>query len=234
MAVDSSTAAGQTSWYSQTSGVETVEDRTKLMKDDFLKLLVTQLQNQDPLNPADNQEFAAQLAQFSSLEQLTEMNKSLGATLESNRQIGMFVNNSVASSFIGRDVRAVGNVITLDGESDVTISYHQETVSSETRANIYDANGTLVRSMVIGPRPAGYTELPWDGKDSEGNMRSAGLYYFEVTAIDYEGQSVETVPFTGGRVTGVRYVDNRAILLLGDKQVALENVFDVLDAEKKE
>ena len=71
-------------WASQASGVDSIQNRTQLMKDDFLKLLVTQLQNQDPLNPASNQEFAAQLAQFSSLEQLMEMNKALDANLEMN------------------------------------------------------------------------------------------------------------------------------------------------------
>lgn len=229
MAVENTTSTGQTPWYKQTSGVESVQDRTKLMKDDFLKLLVTQLQNQDPLNPADNQEFAAQLAQFSSLEQLTEMNDSMSATLESNKLIGELINNNVAANFLGKDVNAIGNQFTFDGDNEVTIGYNQKTVSVETTVGIYDTTGALVRTLDLGPKPSGAVDAAWDGKDNDGNLRRPGTYYFTVEAFDTEGAKIDTIPYMSGRVTGVRYVDNVPTLLLGERQVSLENVFDVLE-----
>lgn len=217
------------SWAQTESGVKDIEEQATTSKDDFLKLLVTQLQNQDPLNPADNQEFSAQLAQFSSLEQLTEMNETLSSNLSSTKQLGQLINNSVAAGFIGKDIRAVGNQVFYDGENDATLQFHLEAASSETTVHVYDSTGEEILSLDLGGRPAGQTDLNWDGVDSEGNQRSSGIFYFEVEATDSEGEALNTTTFMTGQVTGVRYVDNQAYLLMGEKQVALENVFDVLD-----
>ena len=108
MAVESTNNITSPAWASQESGVSNVENRAQLLKDDFLKLLVTQLQNQDPLNPASNQEFASQLAEFSSLEQLTQMNESLESNLDSDLLLAQSLNNSTATGFIGHEVHATG------------------------------------------------------------------------------------------------------------------------------
>ncbi len=227
----SETQTSLPAWAQTESGIKDIEEQATTSKDDFLKLLVTQLQNQDPMNPADNQEFSAQLAQFSSLEQLTEMNKTLGDNLSSTKQLGQLINNSVAAGFIGKDIRAVGNQIYFDGESDATLQFHLEAPSSETTVHIYDSTGEEILSMALGGRPAGETDLNWDGVDSEGNQRSSGVFYFEVEATDSEGESLGATTFMTGQVTGVRYLDNKAYLLMGEKQVSLENVFDVLEPD---
>lgn len=86
-------------------------------KDDFLRLLVTQLGNQDPLNPMDGQEFAAQLAQFSSVEQLLNISDVLAQNGEMNGLLAQSINSGVASGLIGKTVQASGNAISWDGEN---------------------------------------------------------------------------------------------------------------------
>ncbi|MGA9120044.1 MAG: flagellar hook capping FlgD N-terminal domain-containing protein, partial [Bacteroidota bacterium] len=92
-----------------TSPVQTATASNQLGKDDFLKLLVTQLQNQDPLNPLQGTEFVAQLAQFSSLEQLTNINSSLEQNIQSNQLMTQSIGNSLAATLVGKDVRASSN-----------------------------------------------------------------------------------------------------------------------------
>jgi len=199
-----------------------------MLKDDFLKLLVVQLQNQDPLNPASNQEFASQLAQFSSLEQLMGMNKALGENLEINAFIANSLNNSIATTFIGKEVHAVGNQVHLSEEGDLEIRFNQERASAETLVNIYNSAGTMVRSLDLGAIPGGGVGVEWDGKDESGERLPEGSYYVEVLASDYDSNRIATVTFMTGLVTGVRYFDNRAILLVGEEEVALENIIEVV------
>ncbi len=215
-------------WASQASGVDSIQNRAQLLKDDFLKLLVVQLQNQDPLNPASNQEFASQLAQFSSLEQLMGMNKALGENLEINGFIASSLNNSIATTFIGKEVHAVGNQVHLSEEGDLEIRFNQERASAETLVNIYNSAGTMVRSLDLGAMPGGGVGVGWDGKDESGERLPEGSYYVEVLASDYDSNRIATVTFMMGLVTGVRYFDNRAILLVGEEEVALENIIEVV------
>lgn len=227
--VDSATnAASLPAFATQTSGVDSVENRATLLKDDFLKLLITQLQNQDPMNPASNQEFAAQLAQFSSLEQLQQMNSTLGTNLTMNGVIAGSINNNTAANFIGKLVTAVGDQVHLEDSGDVEIRFSQTQASAKTVMNIYDANGTLVRSMDMGAMQSGGVIVGWDGKDAQGNRLPAGTYNMDVQAADVDGNAIDTLTFMTGEVTGVRYVDNKATLLLGDQEVPLENVIEVL------
>jgi flagellar basal-body rod modification protein FlgD len=216
-------------WAAEKSGMGTITNRATLLKDDFLKLLVAQLQNQDPMNPASNQEFASQLAQFSSLEQLQQMNTSLADNLNSSNQIGQFISNSVAASFIGKDVRAVGDQVHLGASGDTLIRFSQDTTSTDTIVHIYDSSGTEVRTLDLGANPAGGLDVGWDSKDSLGNRLPEGTYSFKIEAVDASGEAVKTVSFMIGSVTGVRYVDNKASLLLGEEEVPLENVFDVIE-----
>jgi flagellar basal-body rod modification protein FlgD len=222
------TTNDMSAWASQASGVSSLQNRNQLLKDDFLKLLVAQLQNQDPLNPASNQEFASQLAQFSSLEQLMEMNNSLGDNLEMNGFIASSVNNSIASTFIGKEVHAVGNQVHLYEDGDPEIRFNQESTSADTLVKIYDSAGTLVRTIDLGACPGGGTVTEWDGKDANGNRLTEGTYYTEVLASDYDGNRISTVTFMMGRVTGVRYFDNIARLLIGEEEVTLDNVIEVV------
>jgi flagellar basal-body rod modification protein FlgD len=222
------------SWFTQESGAEELKDRSALNKDDFLMLLVEQLQNQDPLEPASNQEFASQLAQYSSLEQLTEMNNSLKSNTGSLLGLSQSIVNDVATGFIGKDVRAVGNTLTIEEGRDTSIRFQQDGASADTTVKIYNATtGAWVHTLELGARPAGSLELVWDGKNQEGAQLPDGYYFYEVSATNYDGYQVDTTSFIFDSVTGVRYDNGTAKLLLGEQEVDIEYVFDVVERQSE-
>ena len=216
-------------WAGQQSGVDGVENQATLLKDDFLKLMVAQLKNQDPLNPSSNQEFAAQLAQFSSLEQMTQMNKSLEAGLTNDLQLNQSLNNSTATRFIGREVHATGNIINMEQGNPVNLRFYQDGVSADTLIDIYNAQGSLVRTIELMNVQSGGIVAEWDGKDFEGNQLSSGSYYFDTTATDVSGNQVGVTQYMTGKVTGVRYSENKVSLLVDGNEVPLENVIEVVE-----
>jgi len=219
-------------FFARESGAESIQDRNTLAKDDFLKLLVAQLRNQDPMNPASNQEFAAQLAQFSSLEQLQQMNSFLQESVESNKLLGKVINNDVAVSYIGKDIRAVGNRLHLVEGEDVTIRFTQERASAGTKIKIYDAiTGNWVHTLDLGASPAGGLDVVWNGKNAGGEQMPEGFYSFQVEAGDYEGNQIDTLGFMFGSVTGVRYINGEAHLLLGEEEVSLADIIDVIERQ---
>ena len=164
-----------------------------LGKDDFLTLLVTQLQHQDPLNPQDSTEFTAQLAQFSSLEQLGNVNDNL----EYLKLAMSSANNTEAVSLIGKQIIAAGNSIQLDDGAGVACNFELAGDTSAVAVNIYDTNGNFIRAFEGGALNAGAHALEWDGKDSEGKSVPDGAYTFEVLAVDYNNQMVNATTGLG-------------------------------------
>jgi flagellar basal-body rod modification protein FlgD len=152
-----------------------------LGKDDFLTLLVAQLQHQDPLNPQDSTEFTAQLAQFSSLEQLGNVNDNL----EYLKLATAAANNTEAVSLIGKQIIAAGNAIQREDGAAVACNFELAAEASAVAVNIYDPNGNFIRTFEGGALSAGAQALEWDGKDSQGHSVPDGVYSFEVLAVDY-------------------------------------------------
>ncbi len=200
-----------------------------LGKDDFLNLLVAQLKNQDPLNPADSTEFTAQLAQFSSLEQLSNINENL----EYLQGFQNSINNSQAVSFIGKDVKVNGNSIMLnDGISDA-INFELEEDACEVYVNIYDDTGGFVNVIEGGPLSAGEQTINWDGNDKNGNRVFDGKYNFEVLATDADGNMINTKTYITGRVTAVVYKNGISYLVAGDQEVPVGDVIRIAEAKEE-
>jgi len=228
MAIGSTDNVTKPGWANRESGVNDVENRAQLLKDDFLKLLVTQLQNQDPLNPASNQEFASQLAEFSSLEQLTQMNESLESNLDSDLLLAQSLNNSTATGFIGHEVHATGNSVEMEKGEGALLRFFQDHTSQQTTIDIYNQQGSLVNTLDLGDISSGSSIIEWDGTDFDGNELSSGTYYFDVTATAADGNDIAVTTFMVGQVTGVRYMDNQAFLLVGEQEVPLANVIEIV------
>lgn len=167
----------------------------------FLELMITQMENQSPLDPQDNTQFISQLAQFSSVESLDKLNKNFDA-FSSN-----FVANQAlqASTLVGRSVTVPTDTTALEHGGVVNLSADIPASSSNVNVNIYSENGELVDSIPLGAQRAGSLVLRWDGMSAEQDGElidwksaheegvTAGNYTFEVTAsIDGEDTAIDT------------------------------------------
>lgn len=200
-----------------------------LERADFMKLFITQLQYQDPLEPMDSYEMASQLAQFSNMEATMKMSDNMEKLLEYQTS----QNNLQLLSLIGKDVQAFGNqMAVVDGAVSAT-EFTLTDAAEICVVNIYDAAGHLVRSIDAGPLASGPHELAWDGKDSAENQAEEGVYYYEIDALNALGQEVEIDYRTSGRVTGLQYDSGQAILTVDNYiSIYVGDVATVIDGNQ--
>ena len=150
----------------------------ELGKNEFLNLLVAQLNNQNPLEPQGNGEFIAQLAQFSQVEGIEKLNTSMGSMLSSFQSSQALQ----ASSLVGRKVIVPSEKAVVDTSESFKASTVLPVSSSNVYVNIYDNSGALVTRVNLGEQEAGNVSFIWDGKDSDGNVAPPGTYKFEAQA----------------------------------------------------
>jgi flagellar basal-body rod modification protein FlgD len=188
-----------------------------LDKTAFLKLLVEQLKNQDPLKPQDDSAFVAQLAQFSSLEQSMTMNDKLDTLAAQNAGLA----NAQAVSLVGSEATVRGNIVTIDGTGvGAPINFTLSAASASTTITIQDQNGKTVRTIDMGGHAAGLTTTQWDGRDDAGTLQPAGSYQITVQAADAGGSAVSVNQQTTGNVTQVSFDKGYPVLTL-DNGVAV-------------
>jgi len=149
-----------------------------LGKNEFLNLLVAQLNNQNPLEPQGNGEFIAQLAQFSQVEGIEKLNTSMGSMLSSFQSSQALQ----ASSLVGRKVIVPSEKAVVDTSESFKASTVLPVSSSNVYVNVYDNSGALVTRVNLGEQAAGNVSFIWDGKDSDGNVAPPGTYKFEAQA----------------------------------------------------
>lgn len=179
-------------------------------KDAFLKLLVTQLENQDPLNPTENTEFVAQLAQFSSLEGIQNLNTSLGdmkGGVDALQEFG-------SASLIGRNAKAESSAFVYGG-SPRKLGFTLDSDASSATLVITEPSGKVVREIDLGQLRAGYNEAEWNGASSGGAQANQGLYSFSVEARGSDNKPISSRTFIKGPVTGVSLGANQAIYVDG-------------------
>ncbi|WP_447972077.1 flagellar hook assembly protein FlgD [Nitrospira sp. Kam-Ns4a] len=185
-----------------------------LGQDVFLKLLVTQLQYQNPLQPVDNESFIGQLAQFSQLEQTNKL-----VTLMEQSVVGQHAALPFGLvSLIGRQVRIGGSAIQV-GTGPATISYTLAGDATAVQVAIVDSAGRPVRAIQAGAQASGAHQLVWDGLDQAGSRAPAGTYAIAVSAKGAGGQAVAVTPSILATVTGVTVVAGQPKLLAGDRTV---------------
>ena len=194
-------------------------------KDEFMQLLITQLQNQDPLNPMENSEFTSQMAAFASLEQLQNIN----GNLESLQlyQTALFNENVV--SFIGNTVKAVDNTIYLNNQIPDELHFNLDYDASASYVFIYNSSNELVRTIESNETfGGGEHNMVWDGNDDDGNPVSDGEYFYEVRAVGFDGFDFSGTPFFEGVVNSVGFSSNgTAYLSSGDREIEVGNVIEV-------
>jgi flagellar basal-body rod modification protein FlgD len=215
--------------YSQASTPKT-SDNSVMGKDDFLTLLVAQLQHQDPLNPSESTEFTAQLAQFSSLEQL----QNIDETLTGFEVYQSTLNNIEASGFIGKTVTAAGSLFGVhEGVAD-PIRFDLANGADSVYVQIYDNLGNFVTDIQVGARLAGEQQVGWDGENSNGDPVPDGFYSFTVMAMNADGDVVNSTSYTTGTVTGIDYKTGATNLLINDHEVPISSVIRIEEGDNHE
>src|SRR3954468_3385313 len=171
-------------------------------KDDFLKLLVAQLKNQDPLAPQDNTQFVAQLAQFSSLEAAMGTNSRLDSITSQNQGLA----NTEVVSLVGKTATVKGSLVTATGSgAAVPVSFTLGSATDSTNVSIQDATGKVIRTIPVGAHSAGLVKVNWDGRDDHGNVMSAVTYAVSVQAKTKDGSAVSVAQETTGLVKSVAF-----------------------------
>lgn len=173
-----------------------------LGKDAFLKLLVEQIKNQDPLEPKDNSEFVAQLAQFSNLEQTMGINDRLDRLSVQSQGSA----NTAIAAFVGQRAVVRGDVLTRDaGGQPNKIKFQLSGPAETAKVNVIDGNGRIVRTLELGKSDATVREVVWDGMSGEGVRQPAGRYTFTVVARGPKDEVITYNPEATGIVKSVSF-----------------------------
>lgn len=203
---------------------ETTTDSTDgtLGKDTFMTLLLAQLQNQDPLNPMDSTEFSAQLAQFTSLEQMYNVNENL-ETLVSAQETS---NQYQVLDLIGKQIEADGDILVLGEVGSASGSF---TIESEADCTVvvYDADGEAIKTIDMGSLEAGDHTFKWDGTDQDGDEVAQGIYGFEIIAEGASGESVTAETRIKGIIDRVTLEDDEPVLYVGSLYFTLSEITDI-------
>jgi flagellar basal-body rod modification protein FlgD len=193
-----------------------------LQQDDFLRLLVTQLQNQDPLDPLDAQDFASQLAEFTAMEQQILTNQLLEAQIQMNSSTMVESQNSVAIGLIGSGIISEGDQVELSGTADDEV-FVATSGPMAVRVNVLDEDGEIVLTIDRSLTGSGIQRIAL-GADAE--ELAAGGYTLSVEVLGGpEGANAR--PLSSGMVRGIRWGDSGPVLVVGSEEIALADVLEV-------
>jgi len=205
----------------QTNDADKAVKDDYLGREDFLTMLVAQLQNQDPLNPMEGSDFSAQLAQFSSLEQLV----NLGDSMDDMVQAVKDSSETDVATFIGKEV--TGNVNSVEvAFGSASGGYYNLADSADVMVSIYNDSGHLVRTLYPGQQTPGEYALDWDGKDNGGKVVEDGTFTYDVLANSGSGFSAASTTVTG-KVDGVVYQNDKAYLQVQGALISPDSIVKV-------
>lgn len=206
------------------------EIKKTLGKDDFLKIMVTQMRHQDPTNPFKAEQMATEMAQFTSVEQLQNMNQSMTKLMAANQPLERMATTNL-----------IGKVVTVDRDRFVhteneasIVKYALPRDAKEVKAVVVSEQGEVVMEKDLGALKAGGGEFAWDGIKKNTLPAKTGNYIFRLEARDDKGNLIQTETKRKARVVGVAFEGNEAILLVGDnrvqEKVGLKSIIRIEDA----
>ncbi len=195
----------------------------ELSEQTFLQLLSTQLQHQDPLEPASDVEFIQQLATFAQLEQqrITNSNLNVIQLYQSS------INNSNALNIVGKDVKLQDNTLEHKEGQTHEVFYLSDSEAAEVEITVRDEKGRAVYTSVQQGAPDGEQSFIWNGVSSEGEPVAAGSYTVRVSLVNEEGESFDAPVFQRRSVSGIAYENGSVMLLVGDRRIPIDSVVEV-------
>lgn len=202
-----------------------VSGSTTLGQQQFLQLLVAQLQNQDPINPMDGAEFASQLAQFNSVEQLIGVNSGIDMLARAQQSLAVGLTNTMAASLAGKHVKAITNEIHSPGTGS-EVRFNIKSEASNVEIIIRDKDGNIVRTQEMKNLPSGDQGWVWDGLNNNGNSMPEGSYFVEIKAKN-GAVNVESYAFIEGIAERVRYSGSGVDLLVNGVFVNLGDIEEI-------
>jgi flagellar basal-body rod modification protein FlgD len=205
------------------AAVSSAASSAGISSNDFLTLLVDELQNQDPLDPTNTSDFVNQMSQYANFDQEQTLNTNLGNLLTSFNSL--LTMNSI--NYIGHTVEVKADTTTLQGEQ-ATFGYSLNSAAANVTLTIKDASGNIVWSGT-GPSAAGMNSFTWDGKTNDGTqLADGGQYTLNVTATDASGNSIYGYTTITGKVDDVDNSSGTTMLDIGGVPVSVNNVVGVL------
>jgi len=206
-----------------TSASDAMKQTIGMNKDDFLMLFMTQLKNQDPLNPMDGTEYMSQLAQLTQLEQAYNTNSNLADIVTSLNASSALS----AVSFIGKEITASGSWLGLAEGQGANVNYTAPYAAEKLTVTIRDAKGNLVRTIESGPAAAGEGAIAWDGRDAGGNQLPSGVYSVAVSGVKADGTTFACDTLLKGKVDGVSYAGAQPVLTVNGVEVPFGSILQV-------
>lgn len=203
-------------------------DSNNLNRDDFLNLFIEQIKNQDPLDPMDNNEFMSQLTQFTSVEQLTNINQGMGRLIDLQNTF----RETQSVDLIGKTVNVDGEIIevTEDGFTPFGIRLN---APANVQLSIVDQSGVSQRVLDLGPMEGGTHDIAFDGKDAHGNDLKPGQYQLYLEALDDNDMPVVGNTVIEGKVTGVTFQDGEAMLTVLGQKTPANSVVSIKDPSEE-
>jgi len=193
-------------------------------KDEFLRLFVAQLQNQNPLDPQTGAEFVAQLAQFASVEQGAAANERLAAIQAEQASIA----SANLAGFVGKTATVLADSFQVTGAgTPPAISVDLEGAAKSVKVVIKDASGNEVRTIDLGAAAAGTRQVNWDGKDAQGVALAEGSYQVEVRAEAADGSAVTATPKLSGVIEAIEFESGAPMMRIGGLLVTPASVLAI-------
>lgn len=211
------------------NAVKTGSSVVKLADDfqQFLTLLTTQLQNQDPLSPMDSNEFTNQLVQFAQVEQQINQNQKLDDLVA----LQLSSISSVALGYVGMDISYISSDMNYDGTTPIDITYALDSEAVTARVNIYDDEDNLVYSGEA-PKNTGTNTFTWNGMKTNGfEEAEPGTYTVKIDALDKANKKIENTTVVTGHVRGIETQNGVVYVLVGDRAVQISSILNATKPE---
>jgi flagellar basal-body rod modification protein FlgD len=194
-----------------------------LGEEEFLTLLMTQLGNQDPMNPMESAKFMDQLSAMNTVEQLMAANERL-----ENLMMGLSsLNNQSSVGLVGKTIVARGDTVSHSSEEVTEFKFEVGEPVAKASITVKDSEGQIVDVIDVGATETGIQSLDWDGTGPEGVLPD-GDYTFEIHAQNEHGDPVETRTYITGVVEEIRFDNGYPMLVIGGDRVGLDAILRIL------